>query len=448
MPISIIARAIHVLALASLPIGAVAAQATSDTTDRDAFVVWAARAATPLAALDGPFDAGNAGAVSRLSTFTRGARVLALGESVHDSHEFIVLRTRLTEQLIQRGLVAAVVIESGLAEGRAIDAWIAHETDTVPDFASALSYGWAGQAETLAALHALRDHNGRVPEARRVRLYGMDLPANGGGSLLPALEPVWSYLDDADPRFATESRTQLAPLAARLASQGYGIVGKYAALGAARDSLRRAIDTIGAQMRAHERAYVARTSRSRYDWARRLAELGAQTEAAVRIGWNDASNPRDVAMAENVRWILAREGARGLIVIWSHNLHVARVPIGGPMFAGRGGAPFVESMGQRLARSLGPAYLPVGTAFRRDARDSSGVAREPTSVDAALARVGVPIYLLDLRRAPRTGGAARWLATEHLARAEDGYVVTAPGRAYDAMMFVDSIQPSRRAERP
>jgi erythromycin esterase len=254
---------------------------------------------------------------------------------------------------------------------------------------------------------------------------------------------VWSYLDDADPRFAAESRARLAPLGAKVASQGYGIVGKYAALGPARDSLRSAIDALGARMRGHERAYVARTSRSLYDWARRLAEVAAHTESAVRVGWNDASNPRDVAMAENVRWILARERARGLVVIWSHNLHVARAPIGGPIFAGRGGAPFVTSMGQRLAQSLGSAYLPIGTAFRRNARDSSGVALEPASVDAALARVGSSSYLLDLRRAPRTGGAVRWLATEHLARAEDGYVVTTPGRAYDAMIFVDSIQPSR-----
>ena len=196
-------------------------------------------------------------------------------------------------------------------------------------------------------------------------------------------------------------------------------------------------------MRLHERAYVARTSRNRYDWAHRLARIAAQTEAAVRVGWNDATNPRDVAMAENVEWILASEGARGLVVIWSHDLHVARAPIGGPLFAGRKGAPFVTSMGERLAKSLGPAYLPVGTAFRRSARDSAGVVVDPASVDAALARVGVPLYLLDLRRSPRTGGTARWLAVEHLTRAENGYVVTMPGAAYDAMLYVDSIRPSR-----
>ena len=443
MPTSAIIRVIGFLALGAIPVGSAAAQVAPDASDRDAFVAWAKRAAIPLAPLEAPETARGVSDLSALSTFTRTTRVIALGESVHDAHEFMLLRTRLTEQLIRSGRVAAVIMETGLAEARAVDAWISHETDSAPDFTRALSYGWGRQGETIDALRRLRDHNARVPAARRVRFYGMDIPANGGGSLLPALEPVWSFLDAADPSFAAESRAALGPIAARIASQGYGIVGKYASLGPARDSLRRALDTLGARMQTHERAYVARTSRTRYDWARRLTEVAAQTEAAVRIGWNDATNPRDAAMAENVEWILAREGARGLVVIWSHDLHVARTPIGGPMFAGRKGAPFVTSMGERLARALGSGYLSIGTAFRRSARDSASVVVDPTSIDAALARVDLPLYVLDLRRAPSTGGAARWLAAEHLTRAENGYVVTTPGRAYDAMIYVDSIAPSR-----
>jgi hypothetical protein len=109
------------------------------------------------------------------------------------------------------------------------------------------------------------------------------------------------------------------------------------------------------------------------------------------------------------------------------------------MFAERQGAPFVTSMGERLARTLGSSYLPIGTAFRRSARDSAAVVVDSTSVDAALARVDVPLFLLDLRRAPSGGGVARWLGATRLTRAEDGYVVQALGPAYDAMIYVDSI---------
>src|SRR5687768_16268694 len=128
MPTSAIIRTLGLLALTSVPIARAVAQAESVAADRDAFVAWATRAAQPLAPLDGPDAAGGVPALSSLSTFNRGTRVIALGESVHDAHEFIVLRTRLTEQLIRRGRVAAVVMETGLAEARAIDAWISHET--------------------------------------------------------------------------------------------------------------------------------------------------------------------------------------------------------------------------------------------------------------------------------------------------------------------------------
>ena len=444
MPPSIAVRSVVLPALTLLTSGSLEAQAVSDGADRAAFVAWAARAAIPLAPLGGPGRADEPPSLTTLSALTGRTRVVALGESVHDAHEFIVLRSRLTEQLIRGGRVAAIVMETGLVEARVVDAWISHETDTAPDFARALSYGWGRQSETIDALRRVRDLNAALPAARRVRLYGMDLPADGGGSLLPALEPVWSFLDVADPRFAAESRAALGPIATRIASQGYGIVGKYASLGPARDSLRRALDALGARMQTHEREYVARASRRSYDWARRLATVAAQTENAVRIGWNDASNPRDVAMAENVRWIVEREGARGLVVMWSHDLHVARAPIGGPMFARRNGAPFMTSMGERLEKVLGPAYLPIGTAFRRSARDSSAVV-DPSSLDATLARVGGPLWLLDLRRTPRGGGVARWLGAARLTRAEDGYVVTTPARAYDAIIYVDSIGPSRPA---
>jgi hypothetical protein len=97
-------------------------------------------------------------------------------------------------------------------------------------------------------------------------------------------------------------------------------------------------------------------------------------------------------------------------------------------------------MGQLLARTMGATYLPVGSAFRRRAADSAQVV-DATSVDAALARVGPPRYLLDLSRAPRAGAAARWLGDARLKRAEDGYVVTRPSRAFDAIVYDDSIEP-------
>lgn len=432
-------RTLSALVPWALSLSASVSLPAQDATGTAAFISWAKTAATPLAPIDAHDDLKTPAELSRLGGLTRATRVLALGESVHGTHELTAQRARLTEELIARGRVSAVVMETGLAEARAIDAWIGHETDVVPDFERSLSYGFGQNRETVEALRWIREHNAGVSAARRVRFYGMDQPANGGGSLLPALEPVWSYLDDADPHAAAASRAVLEPIAEAIASESYGIVGKYAALGAAqRATLRAQLDSLVGRLRAGERTYVSRTSPERYAWALRLAKVAAQTEANVRIGWNDASNPRDVGMADNARWVVEREAGRGLVVVWAHDLHVGRVPIAGPMFASRGGAAAVASMGQLLARSLGAAYLPVGSAFRRRAADSARVVDSAT-VDAALARVGKPRFLLDLSRVPRMGPAARWLGEARLKRAEDGYVVTTPSRAFDAIVYVDSL---------
>ena len=333
-----------------------------------------------------------------------------------------------------------------LFEARGIDAWIVGQTDKTPDFAHDLSYGWGVEQEVIDALGRLRALNARRPAARRIHFYGMDMPANGGGSLMPALEPVWAYLAQVDRGASDRSRAALAPIAQRVASNGYDIVAKYQALGPACDTLRRELDALAAGLDANRRAYVARSSPSRYAWAARLAEVARQTERAVRIGWNDASNPRDVAMAANVEWILAREGARGKVVVWAHNLHVARAPITGPIFASRGGAPAVTSMGERLQHSLGAGYVPIGTAFARSMADSSAL--DSSSVDAALAMVGVPRFLLALDPAPSDAPAAAWVRAAHLKRAEDGYVVTKLVPAFDAVMFIDTVRASRHVAAP
>ena len=76
-----------------------------------------------------------------------------------------------------------------------------------------------------------------------------------------------------------------------------------------------------------------------------------------------------------------------------------------------------------------PSVVPGRVSFSIDVR-------HPYS--AVLARLGDDVPAICRRNA----GACAVTITR-LTRAEDGYVVQAPGRAYDAMIYVDSIGPSR-----
>ncbi|MDB4908883.1 MAG: Erythromycin esterase [Gemmatimonadetes bacterium] len=397
----------------------------------DAFIAWARTRAIPVA------SSGDA-----LARLAKGARVIGIGESSHGTHEFALSRAALTESLRSRMRISAVILESSLVSARQVDRWITGATDSLPDFDRDVSYGWGAQPELRESLAELRKQNLAQPAARRIHFYGMDLPANGGGSIIPALAPAWEYLVRVDPAYARLSRARIAPLAERLSSEGYGIIGRYAALSQPdRDTLARALRELVAHLTKGESRYVKASGRDDFDWALRSATVAMQVEVAARVGWNDASNPRDQAMASNVLWISRRESSRGSVIVWSHNLHVSRAPIGGPVFAGRGGEPMVRSMGQWLAASLGSRYVAIGSAFRASSLDEGPVAPDSASLDAVLSRLG-PSFFLSLVPAPHAGAAASWLAGTHPKRVEGGYVTMPLRPSFDAVLFVDSLSAS------
>ncbi len=358
-------------------------------------------------------------------------------------HEFLQWHRQVTAQLLARRPVAAVVMETGLVEARAIDAWVSGETDTAPDFSRALSYDWWRDTETIGALRWRHAYNRGDDAAHRVHFYGMDMPADGGGSLRPALESVWHFLQGVDPAFADRSRAGLEPIARALDSDGPGTLPLYVSLGKRQDALRTQLQTLVDRMQSQGAVYRARSSPDAYDWALRLTRLALQTETALHVGWNAPSNPRDQAMTANVEWVLSREGARGVVVIWAHNLHVSRALIDGQLLNSRPTA--VASLGQYLQHDLGSAYVPIGTAFRLRA-DKAIRPADPLSVDGTLCSLRpfqYSTYQLDIAGAPATGPVARWLAAPHAMRAEDGYVVAPPGSAFDALVFFDTIHPAR-----
>jgi len=433
----------RVLALGSLVIStaSLGAQLVSPQAGGDGsaeFTRWATHAAQPLPGANAAdTKAKGADWIARLA---RNATVLGIGESAHDMHDFLALRTLLTRRLIEQGRAAAIIMETSFADAAPIDAWLTGRTSNPPELDHLLSFGFGQEAELSQFFQWVRAYNARHAPNRLVHFYGADLPADGGGSLEPALTPVWSYLASVDPDYASSAESRVEPIAHQLDARGYDIVSRYSALStSSRDSLHRALVELAARFTGHRQEYVRKSSMAEFDWAQHLVEIARQTEQAVRIGWNDPTNPRDSAMASNIQWVAAREHGRGLIVLWAHNLHVARVSIGGPIFEARG--PAVKSMGQYLEKDFGDRYVAIGTAFRTGGPDTAQ-APNPLSVDAALSRVQNPRFGVELKSAPTRGPVAVWLSQPHLMRAENGYVLVRPREAYDALLFLDTVRPA------
>jgi len=386
------------------------------------FAAWARQRALPID------SAGRAFAV--LDPAVRRARLIGVGESKHGIHQFLDFRFQLLRSLVRRHRVTALLLESGLPEGMALDAYLTGRTDSIR-FDQAISYGFGTYQEVREAVAWLRDWNRGPGRAHPVRAYGVDL-ANSAGSILPALDRLTEQLGGSAPEVGA-AVTALRPLAERAAAPNwFPAKRRYDSLNqATRDSLRDGVDRLVALAKA---AKIPDPERAR--WAERLALVAQQTEAFFRLGPYQITNPRDVAMAANTLWALERLPAGERAVLWAHNAHVQRVPIAGPPVP-NGPTP---SMGTMIAAKLGTGYLAIGTAYGGPSVDSAS-APLAGSVDQVLGTAAPAPFLLSFDAAPT--GAAEWLAAPRPIRFEVGHLVVVTGAAFGAIAYFERADPAR-----
>ena len=301
------------------------------------------------------------------------ARVVAIGESTHYSHEFYQLRHRLTRFLVERLGFTAVAFESGFPEAWQVDSWVGGGPGDLADVAgSGFTYLFGRCAEMRDQLAWLRARNAGRQDP--VRWYGIDLPASCG-SLQPALRGVESFLASADAPFVGRL-ARLRDLASSFVAadpvsdaEARAALRAYCALSTSdRDELTGLLADLSARFQAARLDYIDRAGEEAYDVARQQVRVAIQLDAWIRdyaaaVAGEHAFfdvNIRDAAMAETTRWILRR--AQRLVIL-AHNLHIQRTPYG-LTWLGTGAEPTsASSLGCHLSAALGADYLTIGTTF-------------------------------------------------------------------------------------
>jgi len=181
------------------------------------------------------------------------------------------------------------------------------------------------------------------------------------------------------------------------------------------------------------------------DWAIQNVRVALQS---LQMKTNDVS--RDRSMADNVKWILDRN-PKAKVVLWAHNGHVATG--GGFMSASN------PSMGGVLRQMLGRAMCVFGFAFNQGSfqavPQNGGVLKDFTvsplagdSLDAALATASIPVFAIDLRRAPdwfKTPRRSREIGAVYPDGVPEAFTmsVIAPD-AFDAMLFVEATTAAKK----
>ncbi|WP_051468795.1 erythromycin esterase family protein [Actinomadura oligospora] len=258
-------------------------------------------------------------------------RVVALGESAHNITEFYELKDRILRHLAEEHGFTAFVMESGFAEGLGVDAWLrggpagaagAADAADVADVArDGITYRFGECAPMRRQLRWMRTAG--------VGFYGMDLP---GSSTSPG--PAVRVIAERTPGWDLRDLARRSDLGGRTEAAV-----RFAVLPAAeRDELLTDLRELTLRAEGSRDGVVVRAAAS-------LAAFLDEQEP----GREGEPYPRDVFMADTVRWVLEREER---VVVSAHNGHVQRTPLDGrPM------------MGALLDAALGPAMAVVGMTY-------------------------------------------------------------------------------------
>jgi erythromycin esterase len=404
-----------------------------------AVVDWLRARAIPLASSE---PGGDRADLAPLRALVGKARVVALGEATHGTHEFGRVKHRLIEHLVAELGFTVLAFELGQVEARTIDAYV---TDGVGSARTALSAArnWVWETEeVLALLEWIRAWNADPAHAaRKVRFAGFDMQSADAG-----YRAVAAYLARVAPG---DAAALLAPIE-RLGHE-VGAVAVASRPEAEQRAIIAGVDVLAARFAAERKAWTKATSAAEYARARQDVENLRQAVAQYTARIAGASGPalRDAAMAENAAWIVANAGKGAKVIVWAHDLHVASPATG-------------DEMGRHLRAKLGKSMVNVGFVLGQGAfaalgpehnLDTFTVPPVPDGyVAAAFARAGVPRALVDLRALPKTGAVADWFRAPQVMQ-ETGYrfgpdddlasIEVLAGR-YDALLYLEETTPIRQ----
>jgi len=313
-------------------------------------------------------------------------------------------------------------IEANWPESLALNRYVLTGEGDPVEGLNGLHFWTCNSQEVLDMVRWMRRYNQDPAHTHKVKFYGFDAQF-----VSAAVRNLVAFLGRTDPVAAKEFAHATEAFAAADEPEALP------KLDSVSDDRRRQIGAIAEELvrsfDSRREQYIGRSSETEWKLARQNAVTVQEAAKANEPG------ARDRFMAENVKWILDQQEPGAKIALWAHNGHVRTTE---PRGLG-------VTMGMHLRKMFGDAMVVVGFAFNQgEFRAFNTAARHlltctalpapVDSLDAALTSTGLPLFAVDLRRAPTAGPVSEWLLQEHNSR-EIGSRFTPELERYDEELF-------------
>lgn len=366
--------------------------------------------------------------------------VVALGESIHVTHEMPLLRLKLLRALHEQHPMDVLAMEGSL-----IDAWTAQEhafqsNDPVEvrarRFVREALFGlWQTDEMAEVVAYALSTQSGAHP----LYIASFDIQPGSarvyGSSSRKSMTAFLIALRAADPQLEqARIRAWADALGPALQCE------ENAALDPALRELEKWIDTRAGPV-------FGRSRPAPHIQALRLVPTMIRSRIQLCREWNGAK--RSMAVYQRVRdvmnakLVLALHQRMPRMFLWAHHSHLHYNSLGRA----------VPSMGQHLREALGDQLYTIGTfaaggaavdSMRADAADGIGIiaalAARPLPVDdrfgveRRLSRLAPDDFFIDLKHAPRD-----WARPDSSRLEVEGHMATALSRDFDGALLVHEV---------
>jgi erythromycin esterase-like protein len=355
------------------------------------------------------------------------ARIVAISEAGHNTHEFIATNADIINHLVKEHGFNTVVVESGLPESKTVHDYILGADIDKKEWVEGLNGMYSQWKPFNEMVENLRLHNQQVSEwQKKLKFIGVDITGEYK-DLRPAFKMVTDYLDRIEPVYANEQKELILPVlnifCARV--RGEGRVNYLNKLSVEqRCDLEKNFRLMVEHLTINKEAYFEKSSHVDYEWARQSAVSLVQTvnyynsflnEKHQQPKTNTGLNMRDLAMAQNLDWVFEMDSLARVIVL-SHNVHTKK---GSGYVDDSWGffTPFAAYIDQKY----GDDFYSIGCTYntgvywenwkkpKEEPRIVPTKDAEPGELDYLFKKVGKDCFYVDIKSIANDRPAARFL---------------------------------------